>query len=335
MNNRNFAERNNHGAYRQNMDDHDIRRQSYGSSEEYAHSSAPVTTVTSYASGHRSSTELGLSGMTSEFYDDNSWVGRDERREISAPVVPDRNNTRGHNFDEKRRLSLTNLAGPLGTSGRTPRRMDSIQYSQLLKEGYSTGLALALSENATRYDFRFWVVDNSGSMQIGDGHRIVKKEGKSKAVACTRWEEIKETVKYHAQMASTLDCPTIFQLLNDPGLRTAPQKFSVCENGQANAQSDVAKSIEIMRKVSPSGVTPLTQHIWNVREHIAGMAAELRRTGKIVAIILATDGLPTDELGYGGEDITEEVSDFCCLLFLSNYNHPLCDLYDRLESAVY
>jgi len=196
-------------------------------------------------------------------------------------------------------------------------------------------------------------------MQIGDGHRIVKKEGKSKAVPCTRWEEIKETVKYHAQMASTMDCPTIFQvssfspwlswfclscrlipgqifqLLNDPGLRTAPQKFSVCENGLANAQNEVAKSIEIMRKVSPSGVTPLTQHIMDIEEHISGMAAELRRTGKIVAIILATDGLPTDELGYGGEDITEEVSDLCCLLFLLNYNRPLCDLYGRFESAVY
>jgi len=182
----------------------------------------------------------------------------------------------------------------------------SEQYSQLLKEGYSTGLALALSENASRYDFRFWVVDNSGSMQIGDGHRIVRNEGKSKAVACTRWEEIKETVKYHAQMASLLDCPTIFQLLNDPGLRTAPQKFSVCEHGLSNAQAEVAKSIDIMRKVSPSGVTPLTQHIWEIEEQISSMASELRRTGKVVAIILATDGLPTDELGYGGEDITEE-----------------------------
>ena len=86
------------------------------------------------------------------------------------------------------------------------------QYSRLLREGYSTGLALALTENASRYDFRFWVVDNSGSMQIGDGHRIVHEDGKSKAVACTRWEEIKETVKYHAEMASVLDCPTIFQV---------------------------------------------------------------------------------------------------------------------------
>ena len=105
------------------------------------------------------------------------------------------------------------------------------------------------------------------------------------------------------------------QLLNDPGLRTTPQRFSVCEHGLAFAQNEVAKAIETMRKVSPSGVTPLTQHIWDIEEQISRMAEDLRRSGKIVAIILATDGLPTDEQGYGGEDITDEVS-VCAWLFL-------------------
>lgn len=86
-------------------------------------------------------------------------------------------------------------------------------------------------------------------------------------------------------------CATfVFQLLNDPAMRTVPNKFSVCENGALCAQSEVSNAIEIMRKVSPSGVTPLTRHILNIQEHLADMADELRRNGKIVAIILATDG---------------------------------------------
>lgn len=103
------------------------------------------------------------------------------------------------------------------------------------------------------------------------------------------------------------------QLLNDPGLRTIPQKFSVCEHGESQVKAEVAKAIQIMNKVSPTGVTPLTNHIWTIADHISGMAAELRRSGKIVAIILATDGLPTDDQGYGGEDITDEVSMPLCL----------------------
>ena len=52
-------------------------------------------------------------------------------------------------------------------------------------------------------------------MQIGDGHRIVssgKTRGMLKAVKCTRWEELQETVKYHAHMAALLDSPTIFKV---------------------------------------------------------------------------------------------------------------------------
>jgi hypothetical protein len=189
----------------------------------------------------------------------------------------------------------------------------------LIKEGYSTGLALALSENAARYDFRYWLVDNSGSMQIGDGHRIVWKGGKAKPVACTRWEEITQTITYHARLAAVLQCPTIFRvrtltlfgtifmsslhietsnfcsfliskLLNDPAIRMVPPRFSVCENGASYAQAEVSSVIDIMRKVSPSGVTPLSRHILDIQEHISSMAAELRRNGKIVAVVLATDG---------------------------------------------
>ena len=49
-------------------------------------------------------------------------------------------------------------------------------------------------------------------MLIGDGRRFVQKKGKLKAVACTRWEEIQDTVNYHAQMATVLDSPTTFKV---------------------------------------------------------------------------------------------------------------------------
>lgn len=49
----------------------------------------------------------------------------------------------------------------------------SDQINELIEQGYSRGLVKALAENAYNFDFRFWIIDNSGSMQIGDGHRIV------------------------------------------------------------------------------------------------------------------------------------------------------------------
>ena len=58
-----------------------------------------------------------------------------------------------------------------------------------------------------------------------------------------------------------------------------------------NAQEEVSKAAQIMSTVTPSGVTPLTQHIRDVKEYISGRADELKRWGKIVVIILATDGM--------------------------------------------
>lgn len=93
--------------------------------------------------------------------------------------------------------------------------VSSDQINNLIKQGYSRGLVRALSENAYNYDFRFWIIDNSGSMQIGDGHRIVptgKGDNSLKTVASTRWEELKETVQYHAKIAALMDSPIIFKV---------------------------------------------------------------------------------------------------------------------------
>ena len=89
-------------------------------------------------------------------------------------------------------------------------------------------------------------------------------------------------------------------------MRTAPQKFSVGERGESFVQREVESATSIIKKVKPSGVTPLTRHIWDIQEKISIMAPDLRRMDKKVAVILATDGLPTDEQGYGGEDVTAE-----------------------------
>ncbi len=216
-----------------------------------------------------------------------------------------------HNRGSFRRsasLNMTQMSGPGGTSNRASRKLETKQYTELIREGYSTGLARALVENVDTFDFRFWLVDNSGSMLIGDGHRYVpsgKGDGSLKTVPSTRWAEITQTVRYHAKLAALLDSPTIFQLLNDPNLRTIPQRFSVCERGEAYAAAEVVEALNIMRRVSPSGVTPLTQHIWDIQQNISSMAQDLRRKGKKVALILATDGLPTDEQGCGGQEITD------------------------------
>jgi len=198
------------------------------------------------------------------------------------------------------------MAGPSGTRGKDSRGLNQEHVRLLKTQGFSTGLAIALSKNALAYDHRIWIVDNSGSMQISDGHRVMVNENEYRIVESTRWEEIQDTVKYHAQMAALLDSPTIFKLLNNPGSSVGPQQFSVAESGDANSSNDIKIAMQVMSNARPGGVTPLTRHIHDIKKAMEQMTPQLRADGKKVAIIIATDGLPTDEQGYGGEMANED-----------------------------
>jgi hypothetical protein len=164
----------------------------------------------------------------------------------------------------------------------------------LIDQGFSRGLAAALAINTIAFPLRIWVIDNSGSMASNDGSRLVEtsKKNHMQYVQCTRWNELQETVKYHAEMAALLKAPTVFRLLNDPGAIHGPQQFSVAKRGDDQIQEDLQIAFKCMDS-APTGLTPLTQHVQEIRQNIVELQPELQRNGTKVAIVLATDGLPT------------------------------------------
>jgi len=189
---------------------------------------------------------------------------------------------------------------------------------RLKDQGFTAGLAQSLSTNNMYFPLRIWVVDNSGSMQMADGHRIVPSKQKNdvKFVECTRWAELKYCVNYHAQMAALLQAPTIFRFLNDPGVNAGAQQFSVAENSTSPAKImiDVQNASTIMNKTKPTGVTPLIRHILEIQQSVLEMSPKLIKEGKRVAIIIATDGRPTDEYGVHNELISQSFVDSLRLL---------------------
>jgi|EP00521_Asterionellopsis_glacialis_P015048 Mg-chelatase subunit ChlD len=204
------------------------------------------------------------------------------------------------------------LAQAQTATGRSSRVMLPKQKSKVMgraevtamqEQGFTKGLAEAMTRNNAAFPLRIWVVDNSGSMAQNDGHRIVETAHSDnvKIVGCTRWREIQETVNYHAQMAALLQAPTVFRMLNDPGAASGPQQFSVCERGMENIDEDVTIALQCMQNTTPGGVTPLAQHVREIRENVTSMWDDLRRDGTKVAIVLATDGLPTDYRGICSE----------------------------------
>jgi len=93
--------------------------------------------------------------------------------------------------------------------------------------------------------------------------------------------------------------------LNDPGVTVGPQRFAVAEipgmMSVYNNNNDAQEALNIMQMVRPAGCTPLTQHILDIYSEVSALAPQLRQSGKRIAIIIATDGLPTDANGYGGQ----------------------------------
>jgi len=180
--------------------------------------------------------------------------------------------------------------------------LDENQRKQLQLQGYSNALCSALAESIKSFPLRFWVIDNSGSMIKSDGQRFVEDGNSSyiRTVPCSRWKEIQQTVMYHVQMAALLKVPTTFRLLNNPGARIGPQEFTIADKGESMIDSDVQIARRTIERVTPGGVTPLSQHLREIQQRVFEISPALIKAGQKVIIVLATDGLPTNDYGVGG-----------------------------------
>lgn len=196
---------------------------------------------------------------------------------------------------------------PSLTAPRTaaPQPLSSSARTILREQGYTNGLIEALETNQRAFPISFWVVDNSGSMATADGHRIIaQKNGSLKLAGCTRWKEMQETVDYHSQLAAVLQSPTTYRLLNDPGAVAGTQTFRVGHNPN-DMDHELTVAQTVMMNAQPAGVTPLASHILAIRDEIQS----LQLGGGKVAIVLATDGLPTDARGYSNDFVKQQFVD--------------------------
>jgi len=203
------------------------------------------------------------------------------------------------------------VPSPPMPASNNPTRLNNNQTSQILAQGFTRGLVTVLEQTLTSFPLRIWVIDNSGSMNQTDGHRIVEtsRSNDVKLVSCTRWNEIVETVDYHAQLAALLKAPTIFRILNEPdsGI-SALSQLSVAYNSsnEYDISMDLSRLKQVMASINPTGTTPLTRHVLEIRTQIVSLEPTLRARGQRVAVILATDGLPTDDYGQSGFNQTQE-----------------------------
>ena len=172
--------------------------------------------------------------------------------------------------------------------------------------GFPRGLYAALERSvSTEFPVRFVVVDNSGSMNSGDGTRIISlADGRSMVQRCTRWQELGDEVMRLGALSEHLGARTDFHLLTPiqgrSGDTVTPERQFLtlasswrdavnvsCAGGKCNLE----ELGEVMAG-SPGWSTPLTEAVDQIRKQIAPVASRLRKHGKRAVVIIATDGVP-------------------------------------------
>jgi len=131
---------------------------------------------------------------------------------------------------------------------------------------------------------------------------------------CSRWNELQETVLQHALLAHHLDIPTDFRMLNQPTghfriPRTFAHKRSHRHNNNNNDKknrnhnthtlADVQHAQKVLGRTQPRGVTPLTERLRAVHKELQQSVLPKLHESQKVAIVLATDGLPTNAADDG------------------------------------
>lgn len=178
-----------------------------------------------------------------------------------------------------------------------------------------------------------------------DGRRMVESNGNVRFIKCQRWKELKQTVEYHAKNAARFKAPTMFRLLNNPGGIVGPQQFNVAirNNTRIEIAEDLQNALMTLDAVSPAGCTPLSEHLEVCRTVVQRMKNDLVQKGQKVVVVIATDGLPSDECGTSGPDELKFFKDtlrslgglpIWVVIRLCTDNQKVVQFYNELDSEL-
>jgi hypothetical protein len=156
----------------------------------------------------------------------------------------------------------------------------------LLSHNWTVGLVNSLIADLKHVHSRFFIVDDSGSMNANDGNRIeVTRSRGPVVVKCSRWTELKAAVDFHAELAYLSQSPSEFRLLN-AGAPLTIGKYE--DNGEA---------LQLFKGILSGGAaggTPLCYHINQIANQIKQMEGMLRQNNQRCTVTIFTDGEASD-----------------------------------------
>jgi len=159
---------------------------------------------------------------------------------------------------------------------------------QFLKEyNWPNGLQQSMLNALSKLPIRFIILDDSGSMAVSDGAKLLGDGANKTQVSCTRWSEMLLNANFYCGLADAAKSMTEFRLLNNG----AP----CVVGGQGDdSRSGYHHMMQMLNNSSPSGATPLCRHIHEITAQIRTMEQQLRANGHKAVIVICTDGEASD-----------------------------------------
>ena len=199
---------------------------------------------------------------------------------------------------------------------RNGRSEEAEQYNRtqerigiLKSQGFPTGLAALILQNAVDHPIRIFLVENSGSMLSNDGHLVAQSSssGKVQTVQCTRWEGITSTLVWHAELAAWCQTPTAVRLLNDPGINVGPQQVGIASSKNHSSTEEVGRLKNLLQSTRPNGATtPISAHLQDLLQPISNIVPILMSQKRRITLILCVDSIPTDGEGKQTPQVIDE-----------------------------
>jgi len=157
--------------------------------------------------------------------------------------------------------------------------------------GLPPALAKVVAEQESEVALRIYLLDNSGSMSIGDGAILSRgQRGEIKKQPATRWEELIDLAKCHGEWNGALGVPTEFVLLNSPSPRSPVQGRDYFTIDGEDWREQVASMTAALQSKGPGGSTPLGERLEDVCVRLKQNRAALE--GRRVNLTIVTDGVP-------------------------------------------
>lgn len=148
----------------------------------------------------------------------------------------------------------------------------------LFTQNFPPSLHEFLIEDIKNAPLRYFVQDDSGSMQKSDGKRY---DDKTKSIIkCTRWNELLDTIKFQMHVSNEGLINSKFRFLNGGSIDIGVKKLS---------NNDLEKYFNMYE-----GMTPLCRELNEIINEIKPIAEKLRNERKFASITISTDGEASD-----------------------------------------